>query len=391
MTIKIRYLSRGCMSLLWLFAAICMVPVYAQSTFTQQKLDQLLAPLALYPDALLGQVLIAATYPLEVTQAATYLQLHHDVRSNQLDQMANDQQWDVSIRSLLPFPSVLLMMNQNLSWTQQLGDAFLAQQQAVMETVQSLRNKARLTGHLITDQQQRVIDDNGDITIEPVNMEVYYVPYYNPGVVYGTWWWPDSRPIYWQPPTDYRSSSYGGDIANGIAFGIGVGIVGSLFLDVRPDWHTHHIMIVDRGHLGQSADGNQWQHNPQHRQGVAYRNQDIRNQFSPAAIVPTNRENFRGRSPNAVIPASQRPSDIREKVTEHDHPKASIPPQYSPSAARFETHTVHQSPSAPVNSSPTFSHPMMPSGPRQEVQVYTERGQQSRASMSHGDNEKRTK
>ncbi|MBC3863371.1 DUF3300 domain-containing protein [Undibacterium jejuense] len=387
------------LSVFVVLVAMCSVPVFAQNILTQQKLDQLLAPIALYPDALLSQVLMAATYPLEVTQAAAFVQKNPQLHGDQLAQASGTTQWDVSIRSLLPFPSVLLMMEQNLPWMQQLGDAFLGQQQAVMDTVQELRSKASQAGHLRSDQQEQVIADNGYISIEPGTSDQMYVPYYNPDVVYGNWWWPDSPPIYWQPPIVYRSPGYNNELINGMAFGIGIGIVGSLFLDARPDWHRHHMMVYPEGQRGRAAGGGSpWRHQPQHRQGVAYRSDDVRQQFAPQrSSTPSSvmRENFRGRIAPAVV-AGPAAAPIRGRP-EIAQPQASFHHMTNQAAAPIEVQRlseakpVHQLQRTNMGNPGALFHPMMPSGSRQENQAHSARGQQSLGPAAHAGPARRNK
>ena len=166
------------------------VAVYAQQAsdpiiFSQQELDQLLAPIALYPDPVLSQVLMAATYPLEAVQAARFVRQNPSLKDDALARALEGEPWDASVKALVQFPAVLAMMDDQLAWTQKLGDAFLAQQDAVMDTVQSLRAKAQAAGTLGSNQQQRVVIQDGAIDIEPYAPDIIYVPYYNPTVVYG--------------------------------------------------------------------------------------------------------------------------------------------------------------------------------------------------------------
>ncbi|WP_394781735.1 DUF3300 domain-containing protein [Undibacterium sp.] len=282
--------------------AVAMLPasVYAQAApiYSQQELDQLLAPVALYPDPLLSQVLMAATYPIETVQASRFVRQNPSLRGNALAQAVANQPWDPSVKSLTQFPAVLAMMDDQLAWTQKLGDAFLAQQGAVMDTVQALRARAQATGSLRSNQQQRVVVQDGDIDIEPYAPDVIYVPYYNPTVVYGNWWWPDRRPMVWQPPVVYQSPSYGSAIATGIAFGLGIGIVASIFDDARPDWRRHDF-VTHRGPGGNRLPGGGavWAHNPEHRHGVAYRDAQTRERFQPQAVNNGGRDAYRGRVP----------------------------------------------------------------------------------------------
>jgi len=190
----------------------------------QDQLDALLAPIALYPDQLLAQVLMAATYPLEVVQAARWVQENPNVKGDALDQALRDKNWDPSVLSLTAFPQVLAMMNDKLDWTQQLGDAFLANQAQVMDTVQKLRAKAQEAGNLVSTPQQTVVNQGPEIYIEPAQPQVVYVPVYDPYVIYGPWWVPAYRPWYWYPPPMYGYPPPPPAFTIGIFWGIGWGI-----------------------------------------------------------------------------------------------------------------------------------------------------------------------
>jgi len=175
----------------------------AAKTFSQQDLDRLLAPIALYPDALLAQILMASTYPLEVVEAARWSKANPKVSGKALEDAMAKQSWDPAVRALTAVPQVLQQMNDNLDWMQKLGDAFLAQQQDVMDTVQGLRARADATGNLKTTEQQVVrteVQGSQKIyVVESPKPEVVYVPTYNPTVVYGSWWYP-TPPYYVYPP-----------------------------------------------------------------------------------------------------------------------------------------------------------------------------------------------
>ena len=187
-----------------------------EKPFKQEELDQLLAPIALYPDSLLTQIFMASTYPLEVVQAGRWVEQNESLTGDDLTAALEQQNWDPSVKSLVNFPQVLEMMNAKLDWTQKLGDAFLAQQKDVMDTVQNLRNKAEAEGNLKTNQEQKVIveKETQTIIIEPSNPQIVYVPTYNPTVVYGRWWYPAYTPYYYYPP---------GYVAGATLFSFGVG------------------------------------------------------------------------------------------------------------------------------------------------------------------------
>ena len=184
-------------------------PSAAAKSFSQQELDQLLAPIALYPDALLAQVLMASTYPLEIVSAERWVKANPSLKGQALEDGLQSQPWDPAVKSLAVFPQLLTMMSEKLDWTQKLGDAFLAQEEDVMATVQALRAKAVAQGTLKDSKEQKVVTqtENGVtiIKIEPADPETVYVPTYDPSVVYGTWWYPAYPPYYWYPPGYYLS------------------------------------------------------------------------------------------------------------------------------------------------------------------------------------------
>ena len=182
-------------------------------SFSQQELEQLLAPLALYPDSLVAQVLMASTYPLEIVVAERWVKANSSLKGKALEDALQNQPWDPAVKSLALFPQVLTMMSEKLDWTQKLGDAFLAQQTDVLATVQTLRAKADAHGALKDTKEQKVIKEVENnttiIRIEPTDPQVVYVPTYNPSVVYGAWPYPAYPPYYWYPPGyAYPSVSY---------------------------------------------------------------------------------------------------------------------------------------------------------------------------------------
>lgn len=222
-------------------------PAVAQSTeaaqgFNTQQLDALLAPIALYPDPLLTQILMASTYPLQVVEAARWVEqpANKSLTGDALAKALEAQPWDPSVKSLVPFPQVLAMMNSNLDWMQQLGYAFADQQAAVMDSVQRLRRQAQSSGNLQSTSQQVVQTEQQTIIIEPAQTDVVYVPVYNPIVVYGGWPYPAYPPVYFPPPVGYP---YGAALATGIAFGIGVAITASLWNWARPVWGGGYVNV----------------------------------------------------------------------------------------------------------------------------------------------------
>ena len=194
-------------------------PGPAAAPYTQQtpeQLQQLVAPIALYPDALVAQILAASTFPEQVVEADRWLQANPDLKGDALGQAVDQQPWDPSVKALTGFPSVLGNMDKNLSWTSSLGDAYYNQQSDVMDAVQVMRQKAEAAGNLKTTPQQNVTTQGSNIIIEPADPQVVYVPAYDPWLVYGSpiGPWPG-----WYP---YPGIWYGGPyLSFGIGFGIG--------------------------------------------------------------------------------------------------------------------------------------------------------------------------
>lgn len=305
-------------------------PVFAQGgqttvrKFTQQELDQMLAPVALYPDSLLGQVLMASTYPLEVVMADRWIKQNPNLKGKALIDAADRKNWDASVRALVAFPDVLAMMSEKMEWTQDLGDAFLSQPEDVSDTVQKLRDRAFKAGNLKTTEQQTVIVEREIIRIEPASPQVIYVPYYDPLWVYGTWWWPAYPPYVIHP---YRPAVV---VAPGVIwFGIGftVGAFWTAHVWGHWDWH-HHRVYVNPNYYGRPYPGyrpmpigsavvskspppaKQWAHEPYHRRGVVYRDQPTREKYRQIDRGAVNsRRDFRGyeggrMSDRAVKPAA---------------------------------------------------------------------------------------
>lgn len=265
-------------------------------TFSQQDLDRLLAPIALYPDPLLAQILMASTYPLEVVEAARWAKANPKVNGAALESAMAKQSWDPAVKALTSVPQVLQQMNDNLDWMQKLGDAFLAQQQDVMNTVQSLRAKAAAAGNLKSTSQQVVkTQTQGSQTIyvvESTKPDVVYVPTYNPAVVYGNWWYPT-------PPYAVYPPSYA--YPPGLAFATGVVVGAAIWGGCNWGWgHSNVDVNVNRYNSFNRTQINNsnWTHNVEHRRGVAYRDQSVARQYSRTgdAQAVRAREEFRGRA-----------------------------------------------------------------------------------------------
>ncbi|NWF76911.1 MAG: DUF3300 domain-containing protein [Nitrospirae bacterium] len=277
-------------TLAWILFPMLMLPHeiaaqdYGESEqserFKKEELTQMLASIALYPDSLIAQILIASTYPLEVVEAERWLRQNKGLKGDELDNALKLKPWDTSIKSLCHFPDVLFAMSDKLDQTRKLGDAFLAQEDEVMEVIQELRRKAQEQGNLKTTSEQEVIVEKEIIRIEPANTQVIYIPVYDPIYVYGPWWYPAYPPYYWYYPYGYVIT--GGYISYSPPFFIGIGLWSWVWFD----WHVHHIYIevhktkrFHKEHKKQVSGKVYWRHDPYHRKGVAYRDSKTKERF----------------------------------------------------------------------------------------------------------------
>ena len=275
-----------------------------QPLLSAAQLDQLVAPIALYPDPLLAQVLMASTYPLEVVQADRFAKAKKGLKGDKLTQALDKQDWDASVKQLVSTPTVLAMMSDQLDWTEKLGDAVLAQQADLMDAIQRLRSQAQSNGKLKTTKQQKVtVNQEANkqvIEIEPASPEVVYVPYYNPSVVYGSWLYPDYPPYYYPPPAGYV---VGGAIATGLAWGAAYAIGHEIWDDF--DWNRGDINVdIDRN-VNRNVDrsSQKWEHNSYHRRGVSYNSDAVKNKFANgnARAGADRKLDYRGRSGEQVL------------------------------------------------------------------------------------------
>ncbi len=283
--------------------------VPSQSLLKAEQLDQLLAPIALYPDPLLAQVLIASTYPLEIVQADRWAKANANLKGEALTAALAKQSWDESIKSLVQAPAVLTMMSDQLDWTQKVGDAMLAQQSDVMDAVQRLRGRAQANGKLQSSKEQTVTTKTDEqqhqyVVIEPASPSEIYVPYYDPAVVYGAWPYPDYAPYYFPPAAGYIPGRL---LATGIAFGAGIAVGHAIWGNC--DWGHRNINVVanrpvninniNRGDLNFSK----WEHNADHRHGVRYNNAEVRQKYAKTDIQAGKaaRQDFRGKEGQQVL------------------------------------------------------------------------------------------
>ncbi|CAK0757503.1 conserved hypothetical protein [Gammaproteobacteria bacterium] len=279
--------------------------------FATDRLEQLVAPIALYPDTLLAQILMASTYPLEVVQAARWTRQHPGLTGERLQDALAEEPWDPSVKSLVAFPEVIGRMEEELDWMEDLGNAFLSRQEDIMDVVQRMRARAQAAGYLESTPQQEVVERAGEIIIEPVQSDVVYVPVYNPPQVFVEDW--NYPTIYYPglyarepPPSLHKPWSY--DRGNLLTFGIGVAIGAVLFSQL--DWHHHDVIVnhrQDRHHPGEAMGPIQWRHDPWHRHNVSYHDPALEQRYQR---VPSQQERPRDDMSN---PSAHRPSPSQDR------------------------------------------------------------------------------
>lgn len=272
-----------------------------KATVTEAELDQMMAPIALYPDSLLAQILMASTYPSDLTAAIQWSQDNPKQEGDDAVKAVQTKSWDPSVMSLVAFPQVLTMMGEQPDWTKKLGETFLASSEDVMDSVQKLRTKAKEQGNLKSSDEQKVITEEKSketiIIIEPAKPETVYVPVYNTTVVYGTWWWPHYTPWYYYPPYYVYNP-----VMPAVRFAVGVGITYALWSNCN--WRHGHGSIninvnkfnninIDRNKLDGSRGNHDWKHKNNRDSKLANKNKT-----RPAKnnrMASEQRQNFRGR------------------------------------------------------------------------------------------------
>ena len=291
----------------------------------QAELDQILAPIALYPDTLLSHILVAATYPLEVIQAARWRLANKDLEEQQALNAVEDKDWDPSVKALIPFNDLLQRFSEDLDWLQSLGDAFLNNEEQVLSSVQTLRQKAYAQGNLNNNQYIEVSQEDEQITIQPTQKEVIYVPYYDTRVVYGPWWWDSYQPYYWTRPSYYVLNS-------GVYWSPSFHI-GPTFYFGGFRWHDRYVYADynyrsrvyrswphDSRRVVVNREYSRWQHNESHRRGVHYttNGQAISRDYGNLKTNPnryvTNSTEYSGQKRQQID--KQRVLDIHQYQTE---------------------------------------------------------------------------
>ena len=365
--------------------------------YSAAQLEQLVAPIALYPDTLLGPVLMASTYPLEVVEAERWLQVPANaaLQGDALASALETIDWDPSVKALVPFPAVLQMMSSHLDWMQALGDAFLAQQADVMDAVQRLRAQAAAAGSLESTPQQTVVVESEIIYIETASPYILYVPFYNPFVVYGVWRYPAYPPYYFPPLPRY----YPAPVSVGIQFSIGFPIVPPFWGWNHFNWRYHRLDVdAHRGNVINRYDierhhrppyeGRTWAHDPQHRVGVPYRNPQVRERYErklPGS--PQQRYEYRGHEQAPSSPRAFPPNQPPVRVLPPGQPPVRVIPPAQPPVRVVPATPPVQRAAPPVVVRPVPRAPERPAAPiyqrsrsGAEARDFSNRGRESRQS-----------
>ncbi len=268
------------------------VPQQNVPLLSPQQLDNLVAPVALYPDPLLGQVLAASTYPLEVVEAQQWMQENSSLHGSQLMDAAKQQNWDPSVQAMVAFPDVMSLLTRDIRWTTDLGNAFLAQQSDLMAAVQRMRARAEQNGRLSSNAQESVTtateDGQSAIQIQPADPQVVYVPVYNPEYVWGPPAW-GYYPSLWYPPVSYGCGFNAGIFMGGFFAGFG----GWGGWGWGLGWFGHGLYVNSlffnhfgfHGYYGGYGARAMWAHDPMHRMGVAYPNRALSARYGNARFA----------------------------------------------------------------------------------------------------------
>jgi hypothetical protein len=307
-------IKRVVLQMLTVFLALLLaVPpaVFAQDAgaktpaFKQEELDQVLAPIALYPDSLLTQILMASTFPLEVVSADRWAKQNKSMKPDAMTKALEAETWDPSVKSLVNFPPVLGMMSEKLDWTQKLGNAFVAQQSDVMATVQKLRAKAQAAGNLKTTKEQKVVVEKQIIIIESASPTVIYVPTYNPTIVYGAWWYPSypPPPVYVSPPPVATPYAFAAGVAVGAAWGYAWG---------HSDWHGGHVNVNYNQNINYNTNINRSNYATQYPSGQGQWKQQATPQQQAQA-----RQAYKGYTGSALTPAEQQQAQQKAQQTQN--------------------------------------------------------------------------
>lgn len=270
--------------------------------YSEALLAQMLAPIALYPDSLLTHILIASTYPIEIVEADRWITKNENLSATEVAQNLEEKDWEPSVKALVMFPKILKRLSDDLSWTQQLGDAFLESEENVLQAIQTLRYQADNAGSLDQMENVNVSRDDNNIIIQPIQKEVVYVPYYDTRHVYGNWHWPLRPPIFWDWGYQARYSHH-----KPFSWHRGIHISLDFFFSAF-HWSNRNVVVVNHRntrHYGtqkniiQSGYAKRWAHNPYHRRGVSYRSKQVNKRYTRNRSVVYKTVNSAARKRNA--------------------------------------------------------------------------------------------
>ena len=398
MTLFSRKLLTGLLALL---AATSLTFSQARAAYSQAELDQMLAPIALYPDPLLSQILMASTYPIEVVEAARWSRANPGLQGDAAVRAVQNKEWDPSVKSLVAFPQVLRRMDENLEWTRRLGEAFIVQEPVVMETVQALRRRAQAAGQLASDDRVRVVEEAQSIVVVPANPQLIYVPYYDPWLAYGPWWWPAYPPIAWAPWPGYVRVARPGPSASfwwGAPVGVSVG-----FFFGGLDWWQRQVRVVHVNNFYVRPAVTQqrtvilqpgpWRHDPERRRFAGQRDPVAR---PPIAAPAPLREQRRAEPARTIAPrteprrdepreGSRRPPESRRDLNRPERQAETR--REEPRPAPASPLTTERMPPARAQSAPAprvapNSHPRAERGPAPRVE-HQERRNESKGEREH--------
>lgn len=316
---------------------------YDSSYFSDAELAQILAPIALYPDSLLTHILIASTYPIEVIEAHRWLNKNDELSTQQLVNSVENFDWDASVKALIPFEQILERLSDNLSWTQQLGDAFLQDEAKLLETIQTLRSQAQLAGNLSKMDNVNVTYQDHNIIIEPVEPLIVYVPYYDTRIVYGRWYWASYPPVYWRPyPRVYVSRH------RPFYWHSGVHISFNYFFSAF-HWHNRHVVVVSphRSHyyrprhaITRGGYAKPWKHKAVHRRGVGYKTKRMNEKYYNESVAKRRSHHKYQQAPKSVINTYKNNTYKNNTYKKNTHKKNNNTSAYSKSTKQ---NTMHRS------------------------------------------------
>jgi hypothetical protein len=272
------------------------IEAFTEAEYSQDQLAQMLAPIALYPDSLLTHILIASTYPIEVIEAERWISKNENLYPNIIAERLESKTWDASVKALVMFPNVLERLSDDLSWTQELGSAFLQNEGNVLQAIQHLRYQAKRAGSLDKMENVEVSRKDSNIIIEPIEKEIVYVPYYDSRHVYGRWHSLLYPPIYWDWGHRVSYSKH-----RPFGWHAGIHISWNYFFSAF-HWSNRHVVVINhrntryynpKRHIVRSGYSNRWVHKPVHRKGLRYSHKQVNKRYSSNRALAHNKKVIR--------------------------------------------------------------------------------------------------